>query len=278
MYRILLLVVALSFFRPNDVVAASNLHAVAEGIRVEATRPSADAEGRPLPLACSWQCGHHRADHNIGWRPENQMRLIEEGHYLLPWFNHPHIRDEVPTDPNDFWLEYYEGPLEKARGLKLPLTFIASQWESGLSGKPYVDLPPERNPNVVGMDGKVLRKVSPFGPVEPWREIGRKYTDNPWMKQLQEWYPAPPLVIFLSNNEHSKLYWTELETSKRYTEKYGKDRDDDFKRKVVAEGWIERYRAPYTSATGPRTSPTSAGGAAGCTTPSTARGGSTPAP
>ena len=63
------------------------------------------------------------------------------------------------------------------------------------------------------------------------------------MKQLQQWYPNPPLVIFLSNNEHSKLRWTEVEKSKRYLDKYGPGRDADFKRKVVADGWIERYRA-----------------------------------
>ena len=63
------------------------------------------------------------------------------------------------------------------------------------------------------------------------------------MKQLQEWYPDPPLVILLSNNEHAKLSWKHVETDQRYLAKYGKRRDDDFKRKVVGDGWIERYRA-----------------------------------
>ena len=96
---------------------------------------------------------------------------------------------------------------------------------------------------MVGIDGAIVKAVCPFGPISPWREIGRKHTDNPWMKQLEQWYPNPPLVIFLSNNEHSKLRWTEVEKSKRYLDKYGPGRDADFKRKVVAEGWIERYRA-----------------------------------
>jgi hypothetical protein len=223
--------------------AAADVENVAKAIRTEATRKNFGLEGHPLPLVCSWQCGHYRADHNAGWRPENQMRLIEEGHYLLPWFSHPPIRGEIPTDPNDFLLNYYKRPLEKARELKLPLTFIASQWESGLSGKPYIELPPEQNPNVVTVDGQIQPKVSPFGPVAPWREIGVAHTDNPWMKQFQQWYPDPPQVIFLSNNEHGKLNWTELGTSQRYVEQYGQDRDDDFKRKVVADGWIDRYRA-----------------------------------
>lgn len=170
------------------------------------------------------------------------MRLIEQGHFLLPWFNHPGF-GEVPTDPNDFFFQYYEEAIKKARALRLPLTFIASQWESGLSSPPYLDLPPEENPNVVTPEGKILPQVSPFGPIKPWKEIGRQHTDNPQMKQLQEWYPDPPLVIFLSNNEHAKLTWTAVEKESRYLDRYGPGRDDDFKRRVVGDGWIERYRA-----------------------------------
>jgi hypothetical protein len=169
------------------------------------------------------------------------MRLIAEGRHLLPWFAHPERK--LPADPSAFTMKYYKAAIERARELKLPITLVASQWESGLSRKPYLDLPVAENPNVVTAEGKVLAKVSPFGPVGTWREIGRSHTDNPWMKQLQQWYPDPPLVIFLSNNEHSKLTWTEVETDRRYVEKYGKGRDGDFNRKVVAEGWIERYRA-----------------------------------
>jgi hypothetical protein len=75
---------------------------IAKAIRTEATRKNFGLEGHPLPLVCSWQCGHYRADHNVGWRPENQMRLIEEGHYLLPWFSHPPMRvaDNVSSTRN----------------------------------------------------------------------------------------------------------------------------------------------------------------------------------
>jgi hypothetical protein len=109
--------------------------------------------------------------------------------------------------------------------------------------KPYKNLPAERNPNVVAADGKILPEVSPFGPVELWREAGRGWTDRVTMKRLEQWYPDPPLVIFLSNNEHAKLRWCEVEKSKRYLSRYGNDKSAEFKRKVVADGWIERYRA-----------------------------------
>jgi len=216
---------------------------VAEAIRVEATRSNFDREGRPLPLACSWHCGIFRSPVCAGWRPAHQLTLIEEGHHLLPWFAHPPRAGHVPEDPENFLIKYYREPIQRARRLRLPITFVGSQWESGLSDEPYLSRPAAENPNVVTADGRILKKVSPFGPVQPWREIGEAQTDNPWMKKLQQWYPNPPLVIFLSNNEHAKLAWHEAEASQRYLQKYGKGRDDDFKRRVVADGWIKRYRA-----------------------------------
>jgi hypothetical protein len=154
--------------------AAESRPSVSDEIRIEALRPSNDPIGRPLPLACSWTCGHYQSDRSGGWRPENQMRLIEEGHYLLPWFSHP--EGEVPADPEAFLRRYYQGPVEKARRLNLPITFVGSQWESGLSREPYLGLPPDQNPNVVAIDGTIGKAVCPFGPVAPWREIGRKHT------------------------------------------------------------------------------------------------------
>ena len=37
--------------------------------------------------------------------------------------------------------------------------------------------------------------------------------------------------------------WREAERSKRFIEKYGKGRSDDFKREAVREGYVERYSA-----------------------------------
>ncbi|TRZ89564.1 MAG: hypothetical protein D4R88_05265 [Methanosarcinales archaeon] len=62
------------------------------------------------------------------------------------------------------------------------------------------------------------------------------------MKTIQNWYPKPPLVIFLSNNEAGKLKWTKLEESKRYKDQYGSGRSGSFKSKVVGDGWIRLYK------------------------------------
>lgn len=214
---------------------------VAEQIRREATRANAAAGGRPLPLTCHWNTGSHR--NSLGWSPREQLRMIEQGHFLLPWFSHPTYQRELSEKALPRFLEYYEEPVKRACQLKLPISFKATQWERYLSDEPYLSLAAEQNPNVVRADGKILRRVSPFGPVEPWREVGTAWTASPAMKKLQQWYPDPPLVIFLSNNEHRKLRWHQVEQSRRYLKLHGKGKDDAFKRKIVADGWIERYRA-----------------------------------
>ena len=155
--------------------AAESPPSIFDEIRIEATRPNDDPMGCPLPLACSWTCGHYRSDRSAGWRPENQMRLIEEGHYLLPWFSHP--EGEVPADPEAFLRRYYQGPIEKARRMNLPITLVGSQWESGLSREPYLGLPPDQNPNVVTVDGTISKAVCPFGPIAPGEtSVGRTRT------------------------------------------------------------------------------------------------------
>lgn len=213
---------------------AGQVSEVAKAIRIEATRPDDGPEGRPLPLATHWSTGSYPAAKGRG--PAWQLRMIEQGHHLLPWF-------QDPADNRIPFAEYYEAPLKRARQLNLPFVIVNTQWESRLSREPYLGLPPEKNPNVVTAEGKVLAKVSPFGPVAPWREVGASWTNTAAMKQLQQLYPDPPLVIFLSNNEHGKLVWTKVEQSKRYLDRYGEEKDPEFKRKVVADGWIERYRA-----------------------------------
>ena len=225
----------------SHFAACADVDLIADEIRTEAIRSNQDATGHPLPLASHWTTGKDPL--SKGWAPVQQMQLIEQGHFLLPWFEHP--GNEKDSFGRDYMVfrEYFQRAIERARDLKLPLVLIASQWERFLSEEPYLSLPPEKNPNVVTPEGKVLRMVSPFGPLDPWHEVGRRLTDNLRMKTLQMWYPDPPLVVFLSNNEHEKLAWIDVEKSARYLKTFGRGRDDNFKRKVVAEGWIARYRA-----------------------------------
>jgi len=139
---------------------------------------------------------------------------------------------------------YFEGPMRRLAELRLPFTMEATQWERLLTSETrWFDLPPEKNPNALDTSGTVLKKVSPFGPIEPWRECGHHWTDREHVRKLATWFPNPPRVIFLSNNEHATLRWHQAETSTRYLAKHGTGTGGAFKRKVFAKGWIERYRA-----------------------------------
>ncbi len=204
-------------------------------IRAEAILPNDGGAGRPLPLLGHWNTG---TEEN-GFSPDYQMRMIEQGHHLLPWFQMPAI-DQIANDPR--WISYYEAAIKQAAKLKLPISIVGTQWESALTEDAYFNLPLETNPNLIVVDGSPRREISPFGDAVAWREVGMRWTSSPMMKQLQEWYPDPPLVLFVSNNEQPKLSWTRAEEDRRYVVTYGRGRSDDFKRRVVGDAYIARYR------------------------------------
>lgn len=227
---------ALLLFCALAGIAHADVRAVAEAIRHESALPNNSKEGYPLPLAGHWNTGWFPG----GFDPEYQLAMIEKGHYLLPAF---HLPPPWETDRASR-LGYYEKSIKKAAALNLPISFICTQWERYLTVAPeYFMLPGKDNPNVVDTDGAILKKISPFGPIALWREAGKKWTATPLVKKLREWYPDPPQVLFVSNNEHARLSWIEVESSGRYLADYGAGRADDFKRRVVGDGWIKRYRA-----------------------------------
>jgi hypothetical protein len=218
---------------PGPAPAAPLPKAAAE-IRAEAVRANGDPLGRPLPLAAGWNTGVRG---NGGYDPDYQLRLIGQGHHLLPWFqlDPPRGRKDVPAPER-----YYPKALRRCAELGLPVSFLATQWERLLSEEPeYLELPAERNPNVVRPDGSVLPRVSPFGPVAPWVSAGRAWTRSGVARRLQSWYPNPPRVLFVSNNEHRRLAWEDARTDRRYLA----GGDGEAARRAVGDGWIERYRA-----------------------------------
>ncbi len=229
---------------------------VVDEIRTEATRPNYDSIGRPLPLASHW----------VGYAPgvtaDDHIDMIEQGHHIFPIFSLPEPDDQRPY--------YAENAIKRAARMNLPIAFVSSQWEKLLSEEPYISIDAEdgvfsggkasesTNPNVIAIDGSVLKikkKVSPFGPqgqIDLWWEVGGKWSSNPAVQAIQNWYPNPPLVIFISNNEHNKLFWKAAETSKRYNEMYidenkeaGMDNEtrENYRRRVFGDGWIPRYNA-----------------------------------
>ena len=221
---------------------------VVEEIRAEALRAPLSEVGQPFPLAATW------APLNHNFSPEYQLGLIRQGHHLILCFGWPYADTQwggenahLPRYQQmrlDNFKKYFEPALREAARLKLPISFQRFQFEMELtSEKRYSDLPPEKNPGVIGIDGKVQRMVDPMGPIEPWTQLGKEHVTSMCMKLAQEIYPDPPFVIFLSNNEHPVLNYHDAEKSKRYVDKYGKGKDSQFRAKIFADELISHYRA-----------------------------------
>lgn len=222
--------------------AGETSHATSEAIRRETLLPPRGEAGRPLPLAATWAPLAHN------FSPDYQLDLIERGRHLLLCYNHPwpdtHWGAHNQKMRDDNFAKYYAPSLAGAARLKLPISFQRFQFEMELTtDKAFFDLPPEQNPNVIGLDGKIRRQVDPLGPIEHWRALGRQHTTSECMRRIQEAYPDPPRIFFLSNNEHAVLAWHEAETSKRYLDRYGKGRDAVFRQTLFAEELTKRYRA-----------------------------------
>ena len=218
---------------PSDAARSA-----AKEIRREALLPPDGPGGRPLPLVSHWNMGSQ----GRGWTTQYQIELLDQGRHILPWLGWPQGNPDADEKSLQRFNDYYSELLGLCRSLRLPISFRGTQWEAILVGKEYRELPPESCPAVISPDGEAIRKLSPFGPVDAWRDPAGEYVDTPAMKKLQRMYPDPPLVLFVSNNEAPDLRWHQVEElSKRYLDKYGKGRNDEFKREVVARGWMERY-------------------------------------
>ena len=211
---------------------------VAVRIRHEALLPPNGPAGRPLPLLGHWNMGGQ----GQGWTPQYQLELLDRGTPLLPWFGWPQGDPDKDEKAAQRFRDYYADLMDRCRQLRLPISFRGTQWEAILVGKEYRQLPPDECPAVITPEGQAINKLCPFGPIDKWRDPATVYVDTPAMKLLQQWYPDPPLVLFVSNNEAPDLRWHQAETlSQRYLDRFGTGRSDEFKRQAVARGWMERY-------------------------------------
>ena len=100
-----------------------------------------------------------------------------------------------------------------------------------------------------------VRSVAdPMGPTGPWREAGvwwmteyagKDQAINGW-KNLQQRYPTPSRLIFLSNNEGRVLRQYNVKESKRYMDAYGDKTDLKFAQQVLAKGIDERHEQMFS--------------------------------
>ncbi len=223
-------------FLPIEVFSEelSHYRKVIDEIRHEVSLKDNSSSGRPLPLAAHWNAGFFKS----GFTPAYQVKLIKQGHHILPWF---HLSSPLAKAPD---LTYYKEEISFYSENKLPISFVSTQWEHLLSDDPrFNKLDGNINPNVIGINGKIVNKVSPFSLIKHWEQAGSLWTENWLMNELQNLYPNPPKIIFVSNNEHKRMRWYEAYSSRRFIAKHGLGKGMDFIRKDIGDRWIVRYRA-----------------------------------
>lgn len=215
----------------SDSKIEIDVERVARDIVYECMLPNNSTVGKPLPLASHWNVGLHKD----GYGPWYQIGLIKKGYRILPWLKMPGIGRKKDKYYNDiFFFKKY----------RLPISFIGTQWESLLSlDKEFFYAKDDLNQNKRGNLG-LEKKLDPLSPSKGnylWYEVGKKWVTSPQLKEIQKIYTNPPLVIFLSNNEHRKEKWYEIEDGRylRYGVK-GK-LSDEVKRETVGKAWIGKY-------------------------------------
>ena len=206
---------------------------VHEAVRTEGLRANDDPAGRPLPLAAHW----HRETLPL----TNQVELINQGYPILPWMNY--ARREFAAD----WALIHSNSLSVVRSWNLPIVLLCGgQWDGDFYKlSEYEALPLEETGLGMNLDGSRMSVNSPFSPVQPWYDLGVKWSSNTCVETFEALYPDPPRVIFMSNNEVADLGWREAETSKRFVDMYGTNRTDEFKKEVFGYGWADRYSALF---------------------------------
>lgn len=231
----------------SSLAATGDIHggevpAVVAEIRAEVIKDNHDPGGWPLPVVSHWANGFNRPKFSSDY----QIGLLARGHHVMPTlpFPRPGAR-EYPEDGRPW--------VEKLARWRAPISLRAGQWEfvlyckdhpTGSPGK-WRNLPPEKSPLMVNLEGELETWLSPLGAVEPWYEAGVYNTSSDAFGQLEAWYPDPPLVILLSNNEARKIKTKHgiEQRSKRYVDQHGRGRPAVYQRRVIAEGYLPRYAA-----------------------------------
>ncbi len=226
---------------PNQF-AIADTPAVVKDITHEVSKKNHDPGGWPLPVVSHWANGFGRTN----FSSEYQIELLERGHHVVPTLPFPQPGATQYGESAKPWVE-------KLAVWRAPISLRAGQWESVLYSKEdprdepgkWRNLSPAKSPLEIDREGKLTTWLSPWGAVEPWYEAGVYNTASPAFEQLQQWYPNPPRVILLSNNE-ARVLKPKLDIeamSKRFVDAHGTGHTNEYIRREMAEGYLERYRA-----------------------------------
>jgi hypothetical protein len=232
---------------PTNLRILNGQPSIYDVVRAEATAANNETN-RPLPLVACWSASTwwnyngESAGFYPGWQLE---QMAAKGYHLCPWFNIP-IPSEYVPDPTDAEMQdYLNTPINRAKTYNLPIIFVGAQWEQYLYTSTWLSKPKSENPNVWDVTTQAaIAKLSPFGAISPWYNVGYSWGSSTTMQQVIRWYPTPPLVIFTSNNEAETLKWTEASTDQNFCDTYPSTWDtmtDAQKRHAFAAGWKTRY-------------------------------------
>lgn len=183
----------------------------------------------PLPLGASWSTGLTP----LGFSPDWQIEQIRHGRYLLPWF----VLSDPPGGPvttgyaSAFDAIYYGSAISYIARHSLPLSFEMAPWEILLRRVSAAYARKDAH-------GQLL-PLSPFGPVRPWYEAGREWARHPSLRKIEQLYPDPPLVLFISDNESPKVNPDDLHAP------YSVNASAQViaGRRAIGNAWIVRYKA-----------------------------------
>lgn len=236
---------------PNETAEGMPTTSAASDLAWWATQPPAGPDGRALPVSGTWASSPIAS----GWDAKYLMSQIEQGHHVLLTLEDPDwvamtrgwsrgsrtVQQQID--------QYYRPTLEFARAHNLPIAFRG--WNLDDRVMDYDDWftksPAEEKPQVLE-NGKPIKLLDPFGPLKSWQTWGKFYGGNDVIQQLQQIYPNPPRVIFLSNNEGSQIRGTYQVTNNqdRFVAKFGAGpHAQQFIARAIREGYQERWAAAF---------------------------------
>ena len=220
----------------------------------EAIKLSSTDNDVPLPLASTYLTGSlmyaHPTPENYGqyFDLSEQVQLIENGHHFLPNIGvQPYNYQDIY--PNFQFPDCYYDALNLFKDWGIPITINMTQWEQVLYQDSYYEntydgeliINTNKHP-YCSIDTNSLDYISPYSNINAWYDVGSKWVNETPLEFIQDIYPNPPLVLFLSNNEARKLTPCIAEESNEYINEYGNMALTPIqKREIFNDKFKERY-------------------------------------